>query len=272
MSVEDTTAPGPHGPVPVRVYRSSARPRRVFVWNHGGAFAHGDLDMPEAHWVSSRIAQDTDTIVVSVDYRRASDTVHYPVPSDDVVAAFRWAVELAERTGVDRVHLGGGSAGGNLAAGAAIRLRDAGGPQPATVLLAYPTLHAVQPPHEPALERVMAGIGPEYRFSPQQILDMYETYTGGPASEAPVEAIPPLARLEELPPTYIVNSDEDDLRTSGEHYARLLAEAGVEVVVETEPASRHGHLNRPDTPDALGTIRRMESWLLARDREPAGTA
>src|SRR5690625_4981623 len=50
LRVEDRQAPGPHGPVPVRIYTPTApvdAPRPVLVWCHGGAFMHGDLDMPE---------------------------------------------------------------------------------------------------------------------------------------------------------------------------------------------------------------------------------
>jgi acetyl esterase/lipase len=46
-------APGPHGPVPVRVYlpdRAGNAPR--LLWMHGGAFIGGGLDMPEADWVA----------------------------------------------------------------------------------------------------------------------------------------------------------------------------------------------------------------------------
>ena len=51
VQVDEAVAPGPHGPVPVRVYQStepSASPRPLFVWCHGGGWVQGDLDMPEA--------------------------------------------------------------------------------------------------------------------------------------------------------------------------------------------------------------------------------
>ena len=55
-----TTVAGPHGPVPVRVYAppTPAPPggRPCLVWMHGGAFAWGDLDMPEAHEVARELA------------------------------------------------------------------------------------------------------------------------------------------------------------------------------------------------------------------------
>ena len=49
--------------------------------------------------------------------------------------------------GPDAVLLGGASAGGNLTAGAVARLRDAGEPVPAGLVLVYPVVHPNGPRH-----------------------------------------------------------------------------------------------------------------------------
>src|SRR3954447_6398590 len=68
--IEDAEAPGPHGPVPVRIYRSrQLSSGRSLVWAHGGGFASGDLDMPEAHVVAAELASRSGAAVVSVGYR-----------------------------------------------------------------------------------------------------------------------------------------------------------------------------------------------------------
>ncbi|MET0693794.1 MAG: alpha/beta hydrolase fold domain-containing protein, partial [Propionibacteriaceae bacterium] len=71
VEVEDTAVEGPHGLVPVRVYRpgGGGKSSRCLVWCHGGGFIGGDLDMPEAHEVSRGIVGRTGAVVVSVDYR-----------------------------------------------------------------------------------------------------------------------------------------------------------------------------------------------------------
>ena len=57
VEIVDTVAPGPHGDVPVRVYRATDEtPQRGFVWAHGGAFMFGDLEMPEADVVAREVA------------------------------------------------------------------------------------------------------------------------------------------------------------------------------------------------------------------------
>ena len=63
------------------------------------------------------------------------------------------------------------------------------------------------------------------------------------------------------PPVYILNSDADPLRSSGEAYAAQLAEAGVEVRLEIEPDTEHGHLNEPDSPGGRRSIDRLVRWL-----------
>ncbi|WP_051399846.1 alpha/beta hydrolase [Haloechinothrix halophila] len=151
-------APGPHGPVPVRVYEppDTVADRPCLVWMHGGAFISGGLDMPEADWVSRAVATRARAVVVSVDYRLAVNGARYPVPHDDVVAAIRWVRDEAASLKVDpaRITIGGASAGGNLAAGAALRLRDTDDWLPAQLLLAYTTVHAIVPPPSLAIAGV----------------------------------------------------------------------------------------------------------------------
>src|SRR5689334_18684751 len=110
VETRDETAPGPHGPVPVRVYlpAGGATGRPALVWVHGGAFVSGDLEMPEADWTARQICGRAGAVVVSVDYRLCNDGIHYPVPHDDVLAAYRWVRDGAGDLGIDagRISLG----------------------------------------------------------------------------------------------------------------------------------------------------------------------
>ena len=121
VTTADEVVEGAHGRVPVRVYRDArATPSgRALVWVHGGAFIGGNLDMPESNWVARELAA-RGIPVVSVDYAKCLGDVHYPVPSDDVLAAWRHVRDAAEELlGVppEQVALGGASAGGTLTAG-----------------------------------------------------------------------------------------------------------------------------------------------------------
>ena len=145
VTTRDLPIDAPHGRRPARVYRdATAQPTgHALVWVHGGAFIGGHLDMPESNWVALELAA-RGIPVLAIDYVKCLGDVHFPAPSDDVLAAWRFARSgAAELLGVgsNALLLGGASAGGNLAAGAAARLRDAGEFVPAGLVLVYPALH-----------------------------------------------------------------------------------------------------------------------------------
>ena len=265
--VTDFAIDGPHGRLPLRTYTPTAAGAAGLVWVHGGGFAHGSIDMPEAD-ATARAFAEAGVTVVSVDYRLAPeraewiadgraeprDGVRFPVPSDEVTAAFRWArgADLAPGPW----SIGGASAGANLAAAACLNLADT---PPAHALLAYPTLHATQEAPDAAL-RARLDARPEADvFGPASVWAMYANYIGADPADASDVALPGTAsvdRLRAFPPTTIVLSESDELRMSGIAFARSLMLAGVPVTVETEPGTTHGHLNSPG-PAAAATIARF---------------
>ncbi|NHI15718.1 alpha/beta hydrolase fold domain-containing protein [Microbacterium excoecariae] len=268
MDPRDTTIEGPHGPLGVRVYPADRPSGSALVWAHGGGFAAGSVDMPEGDAVARAFAA-RGVPTVSVDYRLAPVVagsrwgdedragVHYPVASEEVGAAFAWARAHAAEWGADpgSVALGGASAGANLAAGAALRLVRAGAALPAHLVLAYPTLHAIQPAVPADLTDALAAAGLTEQFSPAVVRAMYENYLGGSAESADEIAAPGTAGgLAGFPATTIVASDVDELRVSAAAFAAALEAAGADVAYCVEPGTRHGHLNRPDEPGFTPTI------------------
>lgn len=258
--VRDEAVPGPHGPVQLRVYTpmEAGTARAGLVWLHGGGFSAGDLDQAEADYVSRSVCAVADAVVVSVGYRLAVDGVHFPVPLDDAVAAYCWVRDNAAALGVDaaRLSLGGGSAGANLAAAAALRVRDDGGTMPASLLLVYPLMHVEVPPLPPDVEAVMAELPVVLRIPPETVTAVCTNYLGGAVPKAPDPyAFPGYADLRGLPPTLVLVSEYDDLRPSGETFAESLAAAGVDVQLVVEPGVPHGHL---DWPGLEGTTRSLE--------------
>jgi acetyl esterase len=262
ISERDITIDGRHGPVPARHYLAPGRdPLALVMWVHGGAFFMGDLDMPESHWVGLTLAAQG-FAVLAVDYQKCLDGVHFPTPSDDVLDAWLWAVAHAEELGGAglTLHLAGASAGGTLTAGVTKRLRDGAGPLPTSLVLIYPMLHAHLPPVkaeiEDAVTRLSAlAIGPdvcerinkEYSGSEDVLLDPYAFAANGD--------------LSGQPPVYILNSEADYLRASGEHYGEALAAAGVPVTMELELDCQHGQLNGPFEAAGERSLKRMVAWL-----------
>ncbi|MFF3500190.1 alpha/beta hydrolase fold domain-containing protein [Streptomyces sp. NPDC003247] len=241
VSVEDLVVPGPHGEVPVRVYAPRDEPRRALLWLHGGGFAAGDLDMPEAHTVSAELAARAGALVVSVGYRLAVDGIRHPVPVDDAHAAWLWLHGPGQVRGP--VALGGASAGAALALSTAIRLRDRHEPRPDTLLLAYPFAHFPTPALDDETAAAMRELPSLLRFTTESIEGMVRNYVGR-LTDLPADAMPGAANLDDLPPTGVVLSEFDDLRPSGELLARQLDERGVPVRTYLAAGMTHGHLNR----------------------------
>jgi len=250
VAVEERHVDGPHGPVRVRLYRPQTPTGAGLLWNHGGGFVGGDLDMPEAHVVAAELAARAGAVVASVEYRLATDTVRYPVPLDDVHAAWLWFVQEAGELGVDpgRAAIGGASAGGNLAVAATLRARDAGEPLPAAMLLAYPALHFPTPALDDPIAAEMRGLPRMLRFTAGDIAFLTRAYLGR-LTDIPANLMPGLARLQGLPPAVVVLSEYDDLRGSGELFVEQLTEAAVPVSSTVAEGMLHGHLNLPPVDD-----------------------
>ncbi|WP_341956478.1 alpha/beta hydrolase [Microbacterium sp. LWH13-1.2] len=279
--MSDQVLDGPHGPLRVRVYEPEKPAGPGLVWAHGGGFAAGELEMPEADWVARSFA-DRGIVVVSVDYALAPFPrtwaaaagsperagVHYPVASDEVEHAFRWAVDSGLAEGPWSI--GGASAGGNLATGAALRMSHGSGPVPVLAVLAYPTLHAVQGAPDATLRAALDADPEADTFGPDPVRVMYENYLGGSVDDADVYAVPGTASVDELsrfPATIMINDEVDELRVSGEAFGASLRSAGVDLDISTEPGTRHGHLNRPEHAGATASIDRFAARILATSPE-----
>lgn len=257
----DVTVDGPHGGVPVRVFRSEAAttstPAPALVWMHGGGFVSGTIDDTESVIPATELAARAGAVVVSVDYRLAVDGVRYPVPLDDAFAAWRWLVDQADELGLDpaRLFVGGTSVGANLATGIAVRLRDADETPPRGMLLAYPLEHFPVPPPDDDIEAELAELPAMLRFPPEYQLGIVANYAGR-VDDLPAEAVPGDHDVAGLPEAWIAPAEYDDLRGSGELFARQLVEAGVPAHLEIARGMVHGHLGRgPSLVGVEGTLR-----------------
>ena len=241
--VAETTnlqAPGPTGPIPLRLYRGLGtrkdQPLPALIYFHGGGWVIGDLD---SHDQACRaLANASGCIVVSVHYRLAPEH-KFPAAVEDAITATRWIAANAASLGIDatRLAVGGDSAGGNLAAVVCIDARDRGGPPLRLQLLIYPSVdmgmdmrshlrHADQLP----LTR------PTMRW-------FIDHYLRGETDKSDWRASPLRARsFANLPPALVVTAAFDPLCDEGEAYAKALLEAGVPVTHERFAGQIHGFL------------------------------
>jgi acetyl esterase/lipase len=99
----------------------------------------------------------------------------------------------------------------------------------------------------PALDTATAAnmqlLPPSMRFEPADTAEIVRNYVGR-ITNVPAEAMPGGADLTGLPPTTVVLSELDDVRSSGELLLQQLAEVGVPADSYLATGMPHGHLNR----------------------------
>jgi acetyl esterase/lipase len=162
-----------------------------------------------------------------------------------VLGAWHWLVRQTDELGVDpeRLFIGGASVGANLATGASVRLRDAGEPMPRGMLLAYPLEHFPTPPNDPAVAAELEQLPQMLRFPEQYQLGIVHNYLGR-VDDLPGDVVPGNFPVDGLPEAWISPSEYDDLRPSGELFAKQLRAAGIPVHLEVARGMVHGHLGR----------------------------
>ncbi|QPZ38931.1 alpha/beta hydrolase [Paramicrobacterium chengjingii] len=259
VTVTPRLIPAQSGELPARLYTPASTPRGALVWAHGGSFVGGNLDMPESNWVALALAARGYT-VLSVEYTKALFGAHFPVPSIDLLDAWNWAID---ELGIDSklMHIGGASAGANLAAGVAVRLRDGQGPRPTSAVLVYPLVHEVLPEASAELQKTLTLAPSEARFPQSLVNQIVANYLGPEQPRGDPYAFAGNAQLHGMAPIFILNSEYDEHRLSGEEFARQARDAGVHVHLALEPETLHGHLDRPHSPHAQRSIERIADWL-----------
>ncbi|WP_232629537.1 alpha/beta hydrolase [Methylobacterium sp. Leaf118] len=214
-------------PVPIRAYwpgDPEIRPVPAIVFAHGGGWCLGSLDAYDTPCRS--LAKATGCVVFSVDYRLAPEHP-FPVPLDDVYAALRWVADHAAMLAIDeeRLVVAGDSAGGNLAAAAALIARDRAGPKIAHQLHFYPALDIDL--DTPSYREFAEG----YYLTREVMRFCWETYVGRLTENVSVYAAPGRADVAALPSATVLICEFDPLRTEAESYVQKLKQSGIPVKI-----------------------------------------
>lgn len=216
------------GPVPVRYHRpagvTGALPAILHV--HGGGFVSGSAKASDAR--CRELALTLQCVVISVDYRLAPETP-FPGALYDCLAVFGWMHDEAYALGLDPACIGlmGESAGGGLAAGLALYLRDHGGPMPIFQHLIYPMID-----DRTCLRRSFgAGVG-QFIWTPESNHYGWTSWLGAEPGNDDVSCYAAAARAVDLagmPPTFILTGGLDLFCDEDVEYARRLEAAGIPV-------------------------------------------
>ncbi|KAH8805192.1 esterase LipW [Xylogone sp. PMI_703] len=232
------------------------KPRPCLYWMHGGGLHWGDrlhtLEMP------TDIILECDAVCVSVEYRLAPEH-SYSATIEDCYSGLKWTREHAQELGIDidRIMVGGTSAGGGLAAATAILCRDRGGPKICAQCLICPML-------DDRVETVSSR-----QFANKDDFISRDVFTGAwkstLAKEVSGKKITPPGRMEDLsglPTAYLDAGSAEVLRDETVAYASKLWEKGVQAELHIWAGGIHGFdIFFPSAEVAQDARRAQVSWF-----------
>ena len=219
--------------IAVRVYRPSSDVLPALVYFHGGGWTIGDLDTHDV--LCRQLAAGARCAVFSVDYRLAPENP-FPAAVEDAVAATRYILSNPGPLKVDasRIAVGGDSAGGNLAAVAALELRKH---DLACQLLIYPATD------QRCEFDSHSRNGEGYLLTKQGIEFFRAGYLPKRKDWTDWRASPLLAADHRgVAPAYVLTAGFDPLLDEGRAYADKLSSAGVEVEYREYADMIHGFI------------------------------
>lgn len=225
----------PDGPVP------------ALLFAHGGGWFQCSLAVYDGP--CRALANASGCVVVAVGYRLAPEHP-FPVPLHDVADAWQWLQINAAGLGLDlqRLAIGGDSAGGNLAAACCLLLRVLGLPQPRHQLLLYPALDAGM--GSDSYREYASG----YYLSAELMQRCWQAYLGGMDLDPPPGLASPAhaSNLQGLAPASVLSCEHDPLRDEAEQYAHRLQAAGVDCTLERLPGMIHACIHLQDVAVSSG--------------------
>lgn len=195
----------------------------VIVYYHGGGWVIATIDTYNAS--AQALAEQTDAIVVSVEYRKGPEH-KFPTAHEDAFAAYKWVLQNAAsfHGNANKIAVAGESAGGNLAVNVAIMARDNGIQKPLHIVSVYPV--ADNNLNTPSYIKY-ANAKP---LSKPLIQWFLKYFLSDPSQSADPRLALVNANLSGLPPVTIINAEIDPLQSDGELLASKLQQAHVPVV------------------------------------------
>ncbi len=239
LDVSDRIIPGLEGEpdVRVRLYVPRARassPTPAILHLHGGGFYVGDLDTE--HGGMTTLARELGVVILAVDYRLAPEHP-YPAALNDCYASLLWLHDEAAAHGIDpeRVAIGGGSAGGGLAAAVALYARDHDGPP-----LCFQFLASAELDDRLDTMSMRTFVDTPLWSRPAATLSWAWYLTDQTDDVSPYAAPARATELSGLPPAYISTMEFDPMRDEGIIYGLRMLEAGVAVELHQYRGTFHG--------------------------------
>ena len=204
---------------------------------HGGGFSIGSIKThdPVCKFLSKMLGWK----IFSVEYRLAPEH-RFPTPLEDCDQAMDWLIENADEFEIDinKIAIGGDSAGGNLAAGLCIKRIEEGKIKPERQILFYPAVDTGG--DYESIKTFTDG----YFLLTKELLEWFGNNYIDEADYTNIYAAPMnYEKLNLLPPALIITAGFDPLRDEGKAYAEVLQKNDVKVDYKEYPSLIHGFLN-----------------------------
>lgn len=231
----DRTIPGPAGDLDVRLYLpEEGGPFPTVVFFHGGGYVLGSIATHE--WLCRHLTRESGCAVLSVDYRLAPEHP-FPAAVEDAYAAVEWATTNSDAVhGDGQVAVAGDSAGGTLAAVAALMAAERDDIGIEYQALLYPYLGVKE---DQRSVKDHAGIV----ISKADLEWFRECYFKSDIHERNPYADPTNAHdVSGVAPATVLTAGFDPLRDGGKAYAEQLINSGVATRYENYGAMIHGFM------------------------------
>jgi acetyl esterase/lipase len=202
---------------------------RALLVLHGGGFALGSAISHRK--LAGHLARRCGATAFVADFRRAPEHP-YPAPLDDALAVFDGLLaaghDAADITPV------GDSAGGNLAIGLTLRLRDAGRDLPSQVVVLSPWLDM-----ENSGATIETNDATDFLITREGLQGNIDRYLAGGADPQDPQVNPLYADFTGFPRLFISASDTESLYADALRLDQLARKAGIDVTFSVGEGMQH---------------------------------
>jgi acetyl esterase/lipase len=234
-----------------------ARQGQAHLYIHGGgwAFMGGEACGGQGAQQAARFGLRT----YAVDYRNPPEH-RFPAALDDCVAVYR---ELLKLHRPEDIVISGGSAGGNLSAATALRIRDEGLPWPAAVALMTPCTDGAF-----VSDTLYTCAQLDSVLKPDAMSEFWAVYAGRHERTDPYLSPVYGDFAKGFPPALLQSGTRDLLLSDTVRLHRALRQAGVEAELHVYEAMPHGGFGglSPEDTDLSAELKRFFERHLGRKR------
>lgn len=223
---------------PIRLYYPELEKKLPTVFfMHGGGWVGGNFNSHDN--VCRRIAMESDSMVVAIDYSLAPEFV-FPYAINQVEEVLNWFLMNGIKYGADsnNIILCGDSAGANLAAVLSHRLSNSGVLKlPKAQVLFYPVVDMLSDNKSKDL------FGKGFMLDREQMIWFFDMYTDNKVEKNNSDLSPLYASINKCyPKSLIITAGHDPLRDEGIEYSNKLKQHGIDVKHTNYESMIHGFI------------------------------